>query len=888
MNLILTIAIIDDKLPFGNLYKSIADITHVSIKDYANKIGADFLCIDKFKISNSTPHWEKFQIYDLLNKYERILFIDTDIIIREDCPNIFDVVPLNKIGLFNEAPYTERSKEMMINSCKEYDIKLPSWNGKYYNTGVMVISRCHKYLFKKPNKEYNGSFWEQTYINIKIAENNLEVFELNYKFNRMTCMDQFTGEERHASYIIHYAGCPNPEWVLNIIPKDLQRWKDNNNNVYRRHLYVSVSGGLGDQICAEPAIRFMQKYIYPNDEIVVATHFPRLFKHLNSNLSVIEHGKFNPSHDTPYFLMSSLPGPETVTWMIVSNLLSHTVDYCSIALLKRILAVKDKQVHLEVTQTDIDCISDLVDKPEELILVHPGKHWQSKPQPLYSLIKTPDGWISMGDIKVKNVVCTPDGGTSFVTGVYPRGMDEIYRITFEDGRFADCTKDHLWKVYHENWRYDWKGNLVKNPYKIKSLKEILEYKSKRPLYIPLPEPVFGKKVNLPIDPYVLGCLLGDGCFSQKQSLQFSNGDNEIIKNIKNKLIKGYSIKRNSKFNFTITKEFGNKGETYRTILKRLNLWGKHSCDKFIPNIYKEAPSEDRFKILQGLMDTDGFAGLNSVISFYTISHQLALDVQYIVRSIGGLCKINKKERDMDIKINKVKYCGESILYTCLIRHDNPDLFFKTSRKKKRAVKIKKNIIRKCKIKKIEYIGRHKVQCIKIDHPESLYITNNFVVTHNTLPTQYWQDIINGLSINHRVAIIGREDGNRGTVNVTCPKNVIDLRNLLDLGALIALISKAKLLISNDSAPIHIAGAFDNLIVLLPTCKHPDHVLPYRNGSTYHKAIALYKKLPSDEFDSRPTCVEGSSAEINFSDWDKYLMDPKLIIENTEELLNKYE
>jgi hypothetical protein len=47
-------------------------------------------------------------------------------------------------------------------------------------------------------------------------------------------------------------------------------------------------------------------------------------------------------------------------------------------------------------------------------------------------------------------------------------------------------------------------------------------------------------------------------------------------------------------------------------------------------------------------------------------------------------------------------------------------------------------------------------------------------------------------------------------------------------------------------------------------------------------------LPSDEFDSRPTCVEGSSAEINFSDWDKYLMDPKLIIENTEELLNKYE
>ena len=189
------------------------------------------------------------------------------------------------------------------------------------------------------------------------------------------------------------------------------------------------------------------------------------------------------------------------------------------------------------------------------------------------------------------------------------------------------------------------------------------------------------------------------------------------------------------------------------------------------------------------------------------------------------------------------------------------------------------------------VVRSDIDCINdlVDKPEELILVHpGKHWPSKTLPTQYWQDIIDGLSINHRVAIIGREDGNRGTVNVTCPKNAIDLRNLLDLGALIALISKAKLLMSNDSAPIHIAGAFDNLIVLLPTCKHPDHVLPYRNGSTYYKAIALYKKLPSDEFDARPTCVEGSSAEINLSDWDKYLMDPKLIIENTEELLNKYE
>ena len=93
MNLILTIAV-------GDAYQRMSALTHPAIKKYAEKIGADFQCITESDCS--TPHWAKFEIYNLLNKYERILYIDTDILVREDTPNLFEIVPQNELGMFNE------------------------------------------------------------------------------------------------------------------------------------------------------------------------------------------------------------------------------------------------------------------------------------------------------------------------------------------------------------------------------------------------------------------------------------------------------------------------------------------------------------------------------------------------------------------------------------------------------------------------------------------------------------------------------------------------------------------------------------------------------------------------------------------------------------------
>ena len=510
-----------------------AAIAHPLLQVYALKYGADFMCIDRQKISTTSIHWEKFQIYDLLNTYDRILFIDTDIIIRDDTPDLFELVPYDCLGAFNEAPWTERSKELMIDTCKAYNVKLKNWNGKYYNTGVMVLSRIHKQLFKKPDLEY-FSFYEQTYLNMKIAELEIKIQELDYKFNRMNCMDRVTGEDRHASYLIHYAGCPDRNLIVQIMKDDLNKWKQANGNYkFQVHIAVEINGGMGDQVAAEPALRGLRK-VYPEADIVIASHWPRLFEHLKDSMEVYKHGNFSFKQDTPYYIVRTLPDPDSLQWSVVSHLMCHTTDYASMALLRRQLPLSDRQIKLKVNGEikDVKAITGEMDL-SKLILVHPGKHWDSK----------------------------------------------------------------------------------------------------------------------------------------------------------------------------------------------------------------------------------------------------------------------------------------------------------------------------------------------------------------TFPVEYWQTIIDGLAKNHAVAIIGKEDQNRGTVPVTCPENAIDLRDRLELGGLIALISQAGVLVSNDSAPVHIAGAFDNWIVLLPSCKHPDHVLPYRkNGLQYYKALALYKKLP--EYDSRPTCIGGSSAEKIPGEWSEYLMDPEEVINRVEGLCTR--
>ena len=374
--LVLTVAV-------GEKYKRIADLTLPTIGDYALKIGADCIVLNEEHMSTEeSPHWLKFKIYGYLKKYDRILFLDSDLIVRSDTPNLFEVVPEGKLGIFNEAGYTYRTPciEELI---QVYGFIPPKKNEiKYYNTGVMVLSRKHRQIFR-PLDDYKplvNSFGEQTFLNYRIQSSGVEIMELDFNFNRMSCLDAPTGLNRLSSYIIHYAGCPSTELMESLIKKDLNSWKENPEYKFKRTISITIGGGMGDQLCAEPVLRFIRKcYSKETTDIYCFTHWKRLFKHLENDFIFSDIEGIIPP-DTSVYFMETSPKVEQLIWKFISHPMTHPVDYIALSTMRRILTNEDKSIILEVTQEDINEVDDLLPE-KDVVVVHPGRGWPSKTFP---------------------------------------------------------------------------------------------------------------------------------------------------------------------------------------------------------------------------------------------------------------------------------------------------------------------------------------------------------------------------------------------------------------------------------------------------------------------------------------------------------------------------
>ena len=66
--------------------------------------------------------------------------------------------------------------------------------------------------------------------------------------------------------------------------------------------------------------------------------------------------------------------------------------------------------------------------------------------PVDTLVLTPKGWVRNGDLRPGDQVIRPSGERANITSVHPQGRLPAVRMHFADGRFADCSHDHLWSV----------------------------------------------------------------------------------------------------------------------------------------------------------------------------------------------------------------------------------------------------------------------------------------------------------------------------------------------------------------------------------------------------------------------------------------------------------
>ena len=348
-------------------------------------------------------------------------------------------------------------------------------------------------------------------------------------------------------------------------------------------------------------------------------------------------------------------------------------------------------------------------------------------------VLTPNGWVKMGDIKLGDKIIGSDGNEQYVIGVYPQGVRSIYKVEFTDDTFVNCDEEHLWSVNTLNMRTAKtrvKGESVYKPnygYKVVKTSDMMSSIKKNSRYnyrLPVVSPINFNEKEVLINPYLLGLLLGDGSICES-GVRISTKDDELFDNIS-------YLNEHSSFNeYFRTETKSIKSINLKSGIKqRLNEYGllnKKSNNKFIPKDYLYNSVKNRVSLLQGLMDTDGYVNKNSTVQFTTISEQLCNDVRELVLSLGGTVKINTKVPKY--VYNGVKKEGQ-LAYTITMSFANDIVPFKLLRKVSKYYKRKKYLEQKY-VKAITYSHNEEATCIKVSNPDELFVTRDYVLTHNT-------------------------------------------------------------------------------------------------------------------------------------------------------------
>lgn len=339
-------------------------------------------------------------------------------------------------------------------------------------------------------------------------------------------------------------------------------------------------------------------------------------------------------------------------------------------------------------------------------------------------VLTPSGFIRIGDLAIGDEVLAPDGSVTRVTGVYPQGEVDLFRVEFSDKSSVRACGDHLWQV-REQWG-------TERLYTTAQMREmgVRSKHGQRRWDIPL---VTAGKLDLgpspsPLDPYALGVLLGDGT---RGTTEFSSWDPEIADRVASRLSPSQRLHRSSDgHGFRISEKRIGLTSPLLDWFRSVGLIDCYSYEKFVPREYLYAPAADRLDLLRGIMDTDGSVRrLGSQVVFGSTSRQLRDDVVWLVRSLGGYATPNdhgaSRYRGAD---------GEFVecrpVYGASIRMPNDACPFYLSRKVE-LWSSRQRRVEKRKVASIEPDGRGEAVCISVAHPDALYVADDFIVTHNT-------------------------------------------------------------------------------------------------------------------------------------------------------------
>ena len=377
---------------------------------------------------------------------------------------------------------------------------------------------------------------------------------------------------------------------------------------------------------------------------------------------------------------------------------------------------------------------------EKVLLI--GKSGSGKALVDTEPVATPNGWVKIGDIKEGDIVFDENGKQTKVLKTH-KYIETVYRVHFKDGTYIDTCKDHRWKILassHDG--VDKEFILTTSEVKEK----IDERKSNNVKYhkyaIPRTRPVEYDKKELIIPPYVLGALLGDGCFRDKH-MYFSNVETDIINNV-NKLVKekygNIEFVKNPasqcqhvlKYNNEEDVSLGRGGHIRKQLIvdiESLGLCCKKSHNKFIPEIYLRSSVEDRIELLKGLFDTDGH--INGVRkSLTSTSYELILGIQELANSLGIETRISKDTREYKKYKSGVCYSITFLTHKKIWtseKHSQKYAIGEANKKSNRVVRDDRTFITH-----IEILNKQEhMTCLEVESDCHTFLTKGYKVTHNS-------------------------------------------------------------------------------------------------------------------------------------------------------------
>ncbi len=373
------------------------------------------------------------------------------------------------------------------------------------------------------------------------------------------------------------------------------------------------------------------------------------------------------------------------------------------------------------------------------IEVAPLAYMRGRSQPYDRQVLTPDGFRPIGSLQVGDLVIGSNGLPTPVLGVYQQGRRQVFRVRTQDGASTLCCGEHLWAVATRDDRRRGK------PLRVLETREMMG-QLRAGHYHRFELPLVSRPVNLepqpvPMDPYALGLLLGDGCLTISTTPSFTTADPELAVALEEAL-EGIELRRKSAVDYVLRHTAGHRGgvivaNPVTRVLRELGLAGTRSNTKFVPERYLHNSSEVRLGVLQGLLDSDGGPvtqrGRTCRIQYGTSSPRLRDDVMFLVRSLGGIAYWrtrpaagrapgNARGRDVHHR---------SDAYVLDIRLPAEIQPFRLARK--RAAYAAAGSGRPMRfIDSIEPAGEAETLCIQVAAADSLYVTDDFLVTHNTL------------------------------------------------------------------------------------------------------------------------------------------------------------